>query len=164
MVEDGALAVEAWENGDWDVILMDVQMPNMDGVEATRAIRAREAASGRLRTPIIGLTANTMSHQIVEYQAAGMDAHVLQADRCGSPFPRTRRQYHLFGPAGRGPTDCEPARRGAEESAELNAKPGLRALPPPGVRHSVRSASPSSTISSRSGSTVSDPCGSRPFG
>ena len=76
IVEDGALAVEAWETGDWDVILMDIQMPNLDGVEATRAIRAREAETGRARTPIIGLTANSMSHQIAEYSAAGMDAHV----------------------------------------------------------------------------------------
>jgi PAS domain S-box-containing protein len=78
VVEDGALAVAAWETGDWDVILMDVQMPNMDGVEATRAIRAREAAAGRARTPIVGLTANSMAHQIAEYQASGMDAHVAK--------------------------------------------------------------------------------------
>ena len=78
VVENGALAVEAWETGEWDVILMDVQMPVMDGPSATRAIRAREAATGRTRTPIVALTANAMSHQIAEYRACGMDGHVTK--------------------------------------------------------------------------------------
>jgi CheY-like chemotaxis protein len=52
---------------------MDVQMPQMDGVTATRMIRAKEAASGRPRTPILALTANALSHQREEYLAAGMD-------------------------------------------------------------------------------------------
>src|SRR5260221_12948807 len=61
VVENGKLAFEAWEEGDWDVILMDVQMPIMDGLTATGAIRNREADTGRPRTPIIALTANAMS-------------------------------------------------------------------------------------------------------
>ena len=52
---------------------MDVQMPEMDGPDATRAIRAAERATGRRRTPIIALTANAMAHQRAEYEAAGMD-------------------------------------------------------------------------------------------
>jgi len=76
VVDDGVQALEAWETGDWDVILMDVQMPRMDGLAATRAIREREAATGRVRTPIIALTANAMAHQITAYAAAGMDSHV----------------------------------------------------------------------------------------
>ncbi len=73
---DGAEAVSLWEKEDWDVILMDVQMPVMDGPAATREIRAREAATGRRRTPIIALTANTMTHQVEGYRADGMDGHV----------------------------------------------------------------------------------------
>jgi len=73
VVADGAEAVEAWRTGRWDVVLMDVQMPVMDGIEATRAIRELEAAEGRPRTPIIALTANAMSHQAAEYVAVGMD-------------------------------------------------------------------------------------------
>jgi signal transduction histidine kinase len=73
MVENGAQAVEAWERGQWDLILMDIQMPVMDGVVATRAIRQRERETGRARTPIIAVTANAMTHQIAEYEAAGMD-------------------------------------------------------------------------------------------
>jgi PAS domain S-box-containing protein len=76
VVENGAECVEAWERGPWDVILMDVHMPTMDGLCATRAIRAREAETGRAKTPIIALTANVMSHQIAEYLATGMDGHV----------------------------------------------------------------------------------------
>jgi len=73
LVENGAEAVAAWADGVWDLILMDVQMPIMDGVQASRAIRAREREEGRARTPIIALTANAMSHQLLEYQAAEMD-------------------------------------------------------------------------------------------
>ncbi len=76
LVENGAEAIEAWQSGRWDVILMDIQMPVMDGVTATRQIRAFEAANGRAKTPIIAVTANAMSHQVTEYAAAGMDAVV----------------------------------------------------------------------------------------
>ncbi|MFZ5669193.1 MAG: ATP-binding protein [Pseudomonadota bacterium] len=78
LVGDGRAAVDAWATAAWDVILMDVQMPVMDGPDAVREIRAREAASGRRRTPILALTANAMSHQIAEYLAAGMDGHVAK--------------------------------------------------------------------------------------
>ena len=77
-VDNGALALEAWENQTWDLILMDVAMPVMDGPTAVRAIRRREAAAGRARTPIIALTANAMAHQIADYLAAGMDGHVAK--------------------------------------------------------------------------------------
>jgi signal transduction histidine kinase/CheY-like chemotaxis protein len=78
VVENGQLVVEAWESGDWDVILMDVQMPVMDGVTATGVIRQKEQASGRPRTRIIALSANAMAHQVSEYIAAGMDGHVAK--------------------------------------------------------------------------------------
>jgi signal transduction histidine kinase/AmiR/NasT family two-component response regulator len=76
VVSDGVAAVAAWEAGDWDLILMDVQMPDMDGPTATRRIRAREAETGRARTPIVALTANAMAHQVAEYIDAGMDGFV----------------------------------------------------------------------------------------
>jgi len=76
MVGNGAEAVEAWAAGDWDVVLMDVQMPVMDGVAAVQEIRRRELATGRPRTPVIALTANAMTHQVAELRAAGMDDHV----------------------------------------------------------------------------------------
>jgi two-component system, sensor histidine kinase len=78
VVENGRLAVEAWEGGDWDVILMDIQMPVMDGLTATARIRNLEADTGRARTPIVALTANAMSHQVEQYISAGMDGHVAK--------------------------------------------------------------------------------------
>jgi CheY-like chemotaxis protein len=78
IVEDGKAALDAWEAADWDVILMDVQMPVMDGPASTRAIRRREAQTGRAPTPIIALTANVMSHQIREYELAGMNGWVAK--------------------------------------------------------------------------------------
>ncbi|WP_293450237.1 ATP-binding protein [Phenylobacterium sp.] len=78
IVSDGREAVEAWEREPWDVILMDVQMPVMDGPTATALIRTRERSEGRARTPIVALTANAMSHQISEYLQSGMDALVAK--------------------------------------------------------------------------------------
>jgi signal transduction histidine kinase/FixJ family two-component response regulator len=78
LVGDGARAVEAWSQKTFDVVLMDVQMPVMDGVQATRAIRAAEGQAGRSRTPIIALSANAFKHQIDDYVAAGMDAHIAK--------------------------------------------------------------------------------------
>jgi PAS domain S-box-containing protein len=78
MVADGRAAVLAWEKEPWDLILMDVQMPVMDGPTATGVIRAREKAEGRPRTPIVALTANAMAHQVLEYKGAGMDDFVAK--------------------------------------------------------------------------------------
>jgi signal transduction histidine kinase/CheY-like chemotaxis protein len=83
MVDNGAKAVEAWEGQDWDIILMDIQMPEMDGADATRAIRAVEAQTGRRRTPILAVTANAMTHQVAAYAAAGMDAVVPKPIEAG---------------------------------------------------------------------------------
>jgi CheY-like chemotaxis protein len=76
LVENGREAVEAWRSGPWDVILMDIQMPVMDGLEAAREIRAAEAAGDRPRTPIIAVTANAMTHQMRDYLSVGMDTVV----------------------------------------------------------------------------------------
>jgi signal transduction histidine kinase/ActR/RegA family two-component response regulator len=78
VVEDGSLALAAWRGRAFDLILMDINMPVMDGVTATRAIRDEERASARRRTPIIALTANAMDHQRHDYLAAGLDAHVTK--------------------------------------------------------------------------------------
>ena len=75
-VENGALAVEAVGRSRFDVILMDMQMPVMDGLTATRAIRMAEL--GGLRTPIIMLSANAMAQHRYEALAAGADLHVAK--------------------------------------------------------------------------------------
>ncbi|MDB5442667.1 MAG: sensor histidine kinase/response regulator [Phenylobacterium sp.] len=83
IVADGRAAVEAWAREPWDLILMDVQMPEMDGPTATAIIRAREAGEGRSRTRIVALTANAMDHQVSEYRAAGMDGFVAKPIEAG---------------------------------------------------------------------------------
>ncbi len=74
--EDGEKGVEAARTAAYDLILMDVQMPGMDGLEATRHIRALPGPAGE--TPIIALTANVLSHQKTTYCAAGMDGVVAK--------------------------------------------------------------------------------------
>jgi CheY-like chemotaxis protein len=78
IVPDGKEAVEAWRTGSYDLILMDIQMPIMDGITAASTIREAERVSGRRRTPIVALTANALTHQVEEYLAVGMDAHVAK--------------------------------------------------------------------------------------
>lgn len=68
----GRQAVEKWQDGDFDLIFMDLQMPEMNGLEATRAIRERESA-GQKRTCIIGLTAHASREIHEECLASGMD-------------------------------------------------------------------------------------------
>jgi two-component system, sensor histidine kinase and response regulator len=71
---DGQAAVDAWATGRYHLILMDCQMPVLDGYEATRQIRARESAGSRI--PIIALTAHAMKGADAECTAAGMDDYV----------------------------------------------------------------------------------------
>lgn len=78
LVGNGRDAVDAWNLGDFDLILMDIQMPEMDGLDATRAIRSAEAARGLPRTPILAVTANAFVHQIDEYVAVGIDGHIAK--------------------------------------------------------------------------------------
>jgi PAS domain S-box-containing protein len=72
--DDGLLGVAAAARGTFDLILMDVQMPGIDGLEAARRIRDLDGPAAR--TPIIALTANVMSHQRQTYLEAGMDGVV----------------------------------------------------------------------------------------
>lgn len=78
VVRDGEAAVAAYGEQRWDVVLMDVQMPRMDGPTATAEIRRIEAERGLPRTPVLALTANAMAHQAREYLDVGMDAVVAK--------------------------------------------------------------------------------------
>jgi len=95
LVGNGAEAVAAWEAAEWDLILMDMQMPVQDGLSATRAIRTEEARLGRQRTPIIALSANAMAHQIADCLAAGMDAYLskpIQSTELFELFDQMKRR------------------------------------------------------------------------
>ncbi len=76
-VANGREAVEALREDEFDIVLMDVQMPIMDGLEATREIRRLEGERGG-RIPIIALTANAMAGSSELFMAAGMDAHLVK--------------------------------------------------------------------------------------
>ena len=73
--EDGVQAIEAFRRRDYDLVLMDVQMPVMDGLTATRRIRAL-ATPAAATTPIVAMTANVLPDQIARCAAAGMDDHL----------------------------------------------------------------------------------------
>lgn len=77
VANNGREAVEQTVSASFDIVLMDVQMPEMDGLDATRAIRAREAAGGS-RLPIIAMTANAMKGDREMCIAAGMDGYVAK--------------------------------------------------------------------------------------
>jgi len=82
MVEDGAAAVEAVRRGDYDLVLMDVQMPGLDGLAATRRIRELEVAKAGV--PVVAITANAMAGDDDRCLAAGMNDYITK------PFDRAR--------------------------------------------------------------------------
>jgi CheY-like chemotaxis protein len=71
---DGVEALKALAQEDFDLILMDVQMPRMDGITATRRIREMEGPQSRV--PIVAMTANVLAEQVREFAAVGMNGHV----------------------------------------------------------------------------------------
>jgi CheY-like chemotaxis protein len=74
--EDGEAGVAAAAKGGFDMVLMDIQMPGMDGMEATRRIRAMDGPIST--TPVVAITANVMAEQKSSYTAAGMDGVVAK--------------------------------------------------------------------------------------
>jgi PAS domain S-box-containing protein len=93
---NGAMAVESWiaagsAGAPYDLILMDVQMPELDGVEATKRIRMREAGRCGRRTPVLALTANTLVEDRYACFEAGMDGYLIK------PLDRERLAEALAG-------------------------------------------------------------------
>jgi PAS domain S-box-containing protein len=77
-VENGEQVIETLRKTPFDVILMDIQMPVMDGVETARAIRAGQAGADRARTPIVAVTAYAMVGDREKFLEAGMDSYVVK--------------------------------------------------------------------------------------
>lgn len=78
LCEDGQQALDAIHQEDFDLVLMDLQMPVMDGLTATRTIRQLEATHRRPRMPIIAVSANAMTHHKAEALDAGADLHIAK--------------------------------------------------------------------------------------
>jgi len=112
VVGDGRQAVEAFERGSYTFILMDMQMPVMDGLEATRRIRELESG-GAKRTPIVALTANAMMGTLERCLEAGMDDYLTK------PLDISRLQDVLDRFMGR--ADGEPIAPAAASSAAAQA-------------------------------------------
>ena len=96
LANHGEEALDAFERERYDVILMDVQMPVMGGIEATRAIRAREArrsfAQGNgISTPIVAMTAHAMAEDRIRCLEAGMDEYLSKPIRSAELFEKIRR-------------------------------------------------------------------------
>jgi CheY-like chemotaxis protein/HPt (histidine-containing phosphotransfer) domain-containing protein len=90
-VQNGREAVEAWRSGRYDLILMDCQMPEQDGYEATREIRRIEAAAGNVHIPIVALTAHAIQGTELQCREAGMDDYLtkpLDRDRLADSLER----------------------------------------------------------------------------
>ena len=115
VVSDGHEAIAAWEQQPFDAILMDVQMPGLDGFRTTEAIRDRERTSGRPAIPVVALTGHTGDENRQLCLRAGMTTHLAK------PIEPQHLLAMLEGllDAGSGPTESQP--RGAE-GFELGAE------------------------------------------
>ena len=109
---DGREALTMWQTQTWDAILMDIHMPVMDGVEASRAIRTSERQVGRPRTPILAVTASVLNHEQTLYSDAGMDGFVAKpieitrlVEALSQALPPGDAQYG-------GPVECQDRVRG----------------------------------------------------
>jgi CheY-like chemotaxis protein len=90
--------VEAWERDAYDVLLMDMQMPEVDGLEATALIRQREREQkAPRRTPIIAMTANAMKGDKEQCFEAGMDGYVSKPVKRGTLFAEIDRVLNALG-------------------------------------------------------------------
>ncbi|MDQ2103049.1 response regulator, partial [Azospirillum isscasi] len=99
MAEDGAQALALWRERDYALLLSDCQMPEMDGFELARRIRAEEETGGRPRLPIVAITANAMAGEAQRCLAAGMDDSVPKPLEIG----QLRRMLDRYLPSGAAP-------------------------------------------------------------
>jgi CheY-like chemotaxis protein len=92
---DGRAALEALEKDSFDLVLMDVQMPVMDGLEATRAIRAKEKQTGG-HLPVVAMTAHALKEDQERCLSAGMDDYVSKPIRTSELFAAIDRATLKF--------------------------------------------------------------------
>lgn len=124
-VGDGYAAVEAWSSGRFDVILMDCQMPGMDGFAATAELRRREGAGPR--TPIVALTAHALQGYADHCRAQGMDDYLSKPV---SPAQLAACLKRWMRSSGAGEPAPAPAPLDVPPVAVADARPPLRLAPP----------------------------------
>ncbi len=134
-VVNGREALDAYRTRAWDLILMDGSMPDMDGFEACRAIRAHEEREGRARTPVVALTAHVVGTAADEWREADMDgvlhkpytlaelAEVFERHLRGRETPQPRATENAPAAAEAIPTLIDPA--ALEGLREMSGDPGL---------------------------------------
>lgn len=89
-VQDGQQALNSWQADKFDLLLLDISMPVMDGVTAIREIRAIEQQKGMAETPAVAVTANALVNQVADYLVAGFDTHLAK------PFRRTDLMHAIL--------------------------------------------------------------------
>ncbi len=117
VVGDGRAALAAFQQKAYDVVLMDIQMPDMDGFETTAMIRHEEQEQGKARTPIIAMTAHAMKGDREQCLASGMDGYIskpLQVDELVAAINKTLKRT----PSRRSPPRQTPI---ANDDGHLNA-------------------------------------------
>ncbi|MFL6620641.1 MAG: PAS domain-containing protein [Povalibacter sp.] len=115
VADNGAEGVKAWQEARFDIVLMDLQMPVMDGLTATRRIRELELTRGQVGTPIVALTANAMTGQLEKCLEAGMSGFLTKPleiarlhetlDRYGLGIPPEAMATNMGAQADQAPVD-----------------------------------------------------------
>ncbi len=129
LANDGREAVDAVEGKTYDLVLMDGSMPELDGYEATRAIRAREAETGRARLKIVALTAHVVGAAASAWLDAGMDG-VLHKPFTLSALARCLAEHLDCAGTSVSVAEAEPANEASAETENVNPKiiSGLREM------------------------------------
>jgi CheY-like chemotaxis protein len=113
IANNGLEAVEAFQSGAFDLVLMDIQMPEMGGLEAAQLIRAFEVEQQATRTPIIAVTANALKGDREHYMASGVDGYVSK------PISFEALKLEIQGLLASTPLSKQPAQRVAPDSVSV---------------------------------------------
>ncbi|HLB79054.1 MAG TPA: response regulator [Dongiaceae bacterium] len=129
LADCGRVAIEAMRETPYDLVLMDILMPDMDGVETVQRIRALAGAAGRV--PVIALTGNERPDQVAGYLAAGMNDHVAKPIEATDLLAAIRRQTGAAGPtapATVGPGFAEASAAAAAAGPDAEARAAIGSL------------------------------------
>ena len=129
IAEDGAVAFQRFKEGNYDLVLMDVQMPTMDGYTATRKIRKWERETGRPRTPVIALTAHALREDVQKSYDAGCDGHLTKPIK-KAQFLATVHEYAVKQQGGTSPVARGHAAVAAGDRVVVHVDADLEPLVP----------------------------------